>query len=213
MNHGQVTWTTSDLAPPLLTATPLGHVSALNRFNMHRCPTRRVFCGTGLEHVTRQATVRYLYHSATAATIKQRAIGDGPRNFEPRLSDEDDTLASTTSPSYPTTSLVVIFWSPNLEIKSEISCQIWKWEIVNSDDPDQDNGTKLLNYCIVIAVLDRVNPTNAVLRLGLETRWANRIGLGYVRTAMASQCESFAWYLCAADSKNNPSPQVSRYMS
>ncbi|GFX21000.1 hypothetical protein TNCV_2044761 [Trichonephila clavipes] len=24
-------------------------------------------------------------------------------------------------------------------------------EIVNPDDPDQDNGTKLLNYCIVIS--------------------------------------------------------------
>ncbi|GFS90486.1 hypothetical protein TNCV_4096951 [Trichonephila clavipes] len=27
---------------------------------------------------------------------------------------------------------------------------IRKWEIVNPDDPDQDNGAKLLNYCIVI---------------------------------------------------------------
>ncbi|GFT91165.1 transposable element Tc3 transposase [Trichonephila clavipes] len=35
---------------------------------MHRCPTRRVFSGTGLEPVTKQATVRYLYHSATAVT-------------------------------------------------------------------------------------------------------------------------------------------------
>ncbi|GFQ67018.1 hypothetical protein TNCT_543631 [Trichonephila clavata] len=37
--------------------------------------------------------------------------------------------------------------SPNLEIGSEISLQIrdgiWKWEIVNPDDPDQDNGTKV----------------------------------------------------------------------
>ncbi|GFX30146.1 retrovirus-related Pol polyprotein from transposon opus [Trichonephila clavipes] len=41
---------------------------ALDRFNVHRCPTRRVFNGTGLEIVTRQATVRYLYHSSTAAT-------------------------------------------------------------------------------------------------------------------------------------------------
>ncbi|GFT12533.1 uncharacterized protein TNCV_5093351 [Trichonephila clavipes] len=33
---------------------------------------------------------------------------------------------------------------------SEISQQIWKWEIVNPDDPDHDKGAKLLNYCIVI---------------------------------------------------------------
>ncbi|GFT24726.1 uncharacterized protein TNCV_2856521 [Trichonephila clavipes] len=70
LNPGQVTWTTPELAPPLLTTTPHQRedVSALDRFNVHRCPTRRVFSGTGLEPVTKQATVRYLYHSATAAT-------------------------------------------------------------------------------------------------------------------------------------------------
>ncbi|GFV13693.1 uncharacterized protein TNCV_5009751 [Trichonephila clavipes] len=70
LNHGQVTWTTPELAPPLLTTTPHQRkdVSALDRFNVHRCPTRRVFSGTGIEPVTKQATVRYLYHSATAAT-------------------------------------------------------------------------------------------------------------------------------------------------
>ncbi|GFW87886.1 uncharacterized protein TNCV_1359901 [Trichonephila clavipes] len=69
LNHGQVTWTTPDLASPLLTTTPHQRedISALDRFNVHRCPTRCVFSGTGLELVTRQATVRYLYHSATAA--------------------------------------------------------------------------------------------------------------------------------------------------
>ncbi|GFT24453.1 uncharacterized protein TNCV_3252751 [Trichonephila clavipes] len=68
LNHGQVTWTTPELAPPLLTTTPHQRedVSALDRFNVHRCPTRRVFSGTGLVLVTRQATIRYLYHSATA---------------------------------------------------------------------------------------------------------------------------------------------------
>ncbi|GFS95985.1 transposable element Tcb2 transposase [Trichonephila clavipes] len=71
LNHGQVTWTTPDLAPPLLTTTPHQRedVSALDRFNVHRCPTRRVFSGTGLELLTRQTTVRYLYYSATAATM------------------------------------------------------------------------------------------------------------------------------------------------
>ncbi|GFV11950.1 hypothetical protein TNCV_3181811 [Trichonephila clavipes] len=33
---------------------------------------------------------------------------------------------------------------------SGVCRQIWKWKIVNPDGPDQDNGTKLLNYCIVI---------------------------------------------------------------
>ncbi|GFX13750.1 uncharacterized protein TNCV_599591 [Trichonephila clavipes] len=70
LNHGQVTWTTPELAPPLLTTTPHQRedVSALDRFNVHRCPTWRVFSGTGFEPVTKQATVRYLYHSATAAS-------------------------------------------------------------------------------------------------------------------------------------------------
>ncbi|GFX01158.1 uncharacterized protein TNCV_4581241 [Trichonephila clavipes] len=58
------------MAPPLLTTTPHQRedVSALDRFNVHRCPTRRVLSGTGLELVTIQATIRYLYHSTTAAT-------------------------------------------------------------------------------------------------------------------------------------------------
>ncbi|GFX73572.1 uncharacterized protein TNCV_2342771 [Trichonephila clavipes] len=75
LNHGQVTWTTP-VAPPLLTTTPHQQedVSALDRFNVHRCPTRRVFSGTGLEPVTKQATVRYLYHSATAATPFSRNV-------------------------------------------------------------------------------------------------------------------------------------------
>ncbi|GFS57178.1 uncharacterized protein TNCV_4239241 [Trichonephila clavipes] len=60
LNHGQVTWTTPELAPPLLTTTPHQRedVSALDRFNVHRCPTRRVFSGTGLKLVTRQATIK-----------------------------------------------------------------------------------------------------------------------------------------------------------
>ncbi|GFV37843.1 uncharacterized protein TNCV_2662561 [Trichonephila clavipes] len=84
LNHGQVTWTTPELASPLPATTPhlREDVSALDIFNVHRYPTRRVFSGTGLELVTRQATIRYPYHSATAATN---------RNFEPRSSDEKDT--------------------------------------------------------------------------------------------------------------------------
>ncbi|GFV32656.1 hypothetical protein TNCV_441481 [Trichonephila clavipes] len=49
----------------------LEDISALDRFNVHRCPTRWVFSATGFEHVTRQATVRYLYHSSTADTALQ----------------------------------------------------------------------------------------------------------------------------------------------
>ncbi|GFU29667.1 uncharacterized protein TNCV_2408801 [Trichonephila clavipes] len=76
LNHGQVTWPTPELAPPLLTTTPhqWEDVSALDRFNVHRCPTRRVFRGNRLELMTRQATIRYLYHSATAACLVQNYV-------------------------------------------------------------------------------------------------------------------------------------------
>ncbi|GFV11957.1 uncharacterized protein TNCV_4635281, partial [Trichonephila clavipes] len=70
LNHGQVTWMTSELAPPLLT-TPTHQredVCVLDRFNVHRSSARRLFSGTVLELVTRPAMIRYLDHSATAAT-------------------------------------------------------------------------------------------------------------------------------------------------
>ncbi|GFT79817.1 uncharacterized protein TNCV_4597451 [Trichonephila clavipes] len=53
LNHCQVTWTTPELAPTLLTTTPHQRedVSALDRLNVHRCPTWRVFSGTALELV------------------------------------------------------------------------------------------------------------------------------------------------------------------
>ncbi|GFU76962.1 uncharacterized protein TNCV_4521181 [Trichonephila clavipes] len=61
---------TLELAPPLLTTTPHQQedVSALDRFNVHRCPTRWVFSGTGLELMTRQAT----WHGGTE-TIRRAA--------------------------------------------------------------------------------------------------------------------------------------------
>ncbi|GFV44672.1 uncharacterized protein TNCV_212261 [Trichonephila clavipes] len=130
LNHGQVTWWTPELAPPLLTTTPHQRedVSALDRFNVHRCPTRRVFSGTGLEPVTKQATVRYLYHSATAATwlavhtptkssgLQTVTSDQGPRNslqqgaryFTPVVScsivhhaGDSTILLSSTSEEYP----------------------------------------------------------------------------------------------------------------
>ncbi|GFU09438.1 uncharacterized protein TNCV_5015621 [Trichonephila clavipes] len=56
LKHGQMTRATPELALPLLTTTPHQRedISALDRFNVHRCPTRRVFCGTGLELETCQ---------------------------------------------------------------------------------------------------------------------------------------------------------------
>ncbi|GFT68890.1 uncharacterized protein TNCV_1804241 [Trichonephila clavipes] len=54
LNHGQVTWTTPELVPPLLTTTPhqWEDISALGRFKVIRCPIRWVFSGTGHELVT-----------------------------------------------------------------------------------------------------------------------------------------------------------------
>ncbi|GFV52729.1 RNase H domain-containing protein [Trichonephila clavipes] len=68
-----MTWTTPELAHPLLTTPPYQRedASALDRFNVHRCPTRWVLSGTGIELVTRQATIRYLYNSATEDTFRR----------------------------------------------------------------------------------------------------------------------------------------------
>ncbi|GFU57015.1 uncharacterized protein TNCV_1778891 [Trichonephila clavipes] len=51
LSNDQVTWTAPELAPLLLTTTPHQRedVSALDRFNVHRCPTQRIFSGTGLK--------------------------------------------------------------------------------------------------------------------------------------------------------------------
>ncbi|GFU70347.1 uncharacterized protein TNCV_2106861 [Trichonephila clavipes] len=61
---------TPELTSPLLTTTPHQRedVSALERFNLHRCSTWWFFSGTGLELVIRQAMIRYLYHLVSAAT-------------------------------------------------------------------------------------------------------------------------------------------------
>ncbi|GFW01713.1 uncharacterized protein TNCV_4086281 [Trichonephila clavipes] len=54
LNHGQVTWTKPELAPSSTNyhTTPREDISALDRFNVHRCSTRRVFNGTGIELMT-----------------------------------------------------------------------------------------------------------------------------------------------------------------
>ncbi|GFV76646.1 uncharacterized protein TNCV_4728661 [Trichonephila clavipes] len=71
---------TPELAPPLLTTTPQQreNVSTLDGLNVHRCPTWRVFSGTGLELVTRQATIRYLSQLSTAATCLISTPGLSP---------------------------------------------------------------------------------------------------------------------------------------
>ncbi|GFV15338.1 integrase catalytic domain-containing protein [Trichonephila clavipes] len=68
LNHGQVTWTTPELAPlsPNYHTTPTG-----GRFSSRQTGTPS---GTGLELVTRQATIRYLYHSATVAKFSNKKL-------------------------------------------------------------------------------------------------------------------------------------------
>ncbi|GFW04865.1 uncharacterized protein TNCV_4881001 [Trichonephila clavipes] len=76
LNHGQVTRTTPELALPLLTTTPQQweDVSALDRFSVHRCPTRRVFSGTELE-LTHDvpAMIRYFNHWALFKSFSNNA--------------------------------------------------------------------------------------------------------------------------------------------
>ncbi|GFS71702.1 hypothetical protein TNCV_2995031 [Trichonephila clavipes] len=54
--------------PPNYLTTPTGGRLSSRKLIVHRSHTRRDFSGTGLELVTRPATIRYLNHSATAAT-------------------------------------------------------------------------------------------------------------------------------------------------
>ncbi|GFW58542.1 hypothetical protein TNCV_718421 [Trichonephila clavipes] len=80
---------------------------------MHRCPTRRDFSGTGFEPVTKQATVRYLYHSATAATsilwmARQPRVGLGllkkpfpSQPSSPRVAEQCDVNIQSIKPSQP----------------------------------------------------------------------------------------------------------------
>ncbi|GFW18810.1 putative transposable element [Trichonephila clavipes] len=87
LSHGQVTWTTPELAPPLQTTTPhqREEVSALDRFNVHRCPTRRElrFQQDGATCHTARATIDLLKD-----TFGDRLIPRfGPVNWPPRSSD------------------------------------------------------------------------------------------------------------------------------
>ncbi|GFW20169.1 uncharacterized protein TNCV_2321101 [Trichonephila clavipes] len=76
LNHGQVTWTTPELTPSLLTTTPRQRedVSALDRFNLHRCPTLWVFSDTGIGTHGMAVMIRYLDHWATATPTMVRIV-------------------------------------------------------------------------------------------------------------------------------------------
>ncbi|GFV41026.1 uncharacterized protein TNCV_2666171 [Trichonephila clavipes] len=87
---------TPELAPPLLTTTPHQRedVSALDRFNVHRCPTRRVFSGTGLEPELWLQQDGATCHTARATIdLLKDTFGDhlisrfGPVNGPPRSCD------------------------------------------------------------------------------------------------------------------------------
>ncbi|GFV26643.1 MULE domain-containing protein [Trichonephila clavipes] len=78
---------TPELAPP----SPNYHTTphqredgrALDRFNVYRSPTRRVFSRNGFELVTKPATIPYLDRSATAASFRTPGY--------PTLVDKDDS--------------------------------------------------------------------------------------------------------------------------
>ncbi|GFU83496.1 probable RNA-directed DNA polymerase from transposon X-element [Trichonephila clavipes] len=87
--------------PPLLTTTPHQRedVSAIDRFNVHRCPTRRVFSDTGLELVTRQATSdTYTTRLPRPHPLeKAEVIADSlQQQFEPNTEAENDRFTART---------------------------------------------------------------------------------------------------------------------
>ncbi|GFV13867.1 hypothetical protein TNCV_523461 [Trichonephila clavipes] len=70
LNHGQVTWMTPELTPPSPNYHTNGRTFEISTdFTCIAPPVRRVFSGTGPELVKRPAAIRYLDHSATAATL------------------------------------------------------------------------------------------------------------------------------------------------
>ncbi|GFV56412.1 hypothetical protein TNCV_1709621 [Trichonephila clavipes] len=92
LNHGQVTRTTPNWKPPLLTPTPHEMRRRLNfdRLNVHR-PLPYT---TGLQ--------LYKARAHDTPVTYTRTFGDELRNFGPWSSDVDDTSADTPSPNYHT---------------------------------------------------------------------------------------------------------------
>ncbi|GFV45131.1 uncharacterized protein TNCV_2792061 [Trichonephila clavipes] len=112
-SHGQEPWTTPELAPPLLTTTPYQRedVLALDRFNLHRCPTRRVFSGTGFELMTRLCRgVIAVYRVLQNSSDKFRRMIVGPMG---------------TTNHYRTWVLQTTFSRTNLQKNYEWGCVDW----------------------------------------------------------------------------------------
>ncbi|GFT09192.1 uncharacterized protein TNCV_4106211 [Trichonephila clavipes] len=83
LNHGQVTWTTPELAPLLLTTAPHQRedVSTLERFNVNHCPTRQIKAGT---EVLRTIAV-YPGYSAEICPVPRRQIAMGFSTLHRRI--------------------------------------------------------------------------------------------------------------------------------
>ncbi|GFV45019.1 uncharacterized protein TNCV_2169781 [Trichonephila clavipes] len=115
LNHGQVTWTTPELAPPLLTTTPHQRedVSALDRFNVHRCPTRRVFSGTGIE-LTTCLPCSYdnptpLAHADTSRDVLPRGGTSQGILFDDALKHVTETVHQATIDGFDSETLTCVF--------------------------------------------------------------------------------------------------------
>ncbi|GFW75312.1 hypothetical protein TNCV_4189661 [Trichonephila clavipes] len=126
LNHGQVTWTTPELAPPSPNYHTNGRTFQLSTDLRASLPdTAGLYWYWPRTHGM-PAMSRYLDHCATAAPQLRevgkfnvavselaniydtlfscsRAFGYIPRNFEPWLSDEDDTRVGTPYPKFLTT--------------------------------------------------------------------------------------------------------------
>ncbi|GFT03772.1 hypothetical protein TNCV_411521 [Trichonephila clavipes] len=74
LKNGQMTRATHELAPPLLTTTPHQRedISALDRFNVHRCPTRRV---AAVAEWYRHRIVAGFVTSSSPVPLKTRRVG------------------------------------------------------------------------------------------------------------------------------------------
>ncbi|GFX74584.1 uncharacterized protein TNCV_1158011 [Trichonephila clavipes] len=100
LNQGQVTWTTPELAPPLLTTTPhqLEDVSALDRFNVHRCPTRRVFSGIAGDI---EDTSSELHNEECDEEDVEAWMACDAENCGFQMLNDDEIVTSVQEESYP----------------------------------------------------------------------------------------------------------------
>ncbi|GFU76208.1 putative RNA-directed DNA polymerase from transposon X-element [Trichonephila clavipes] len=89
---------------------------------------------------------------------------------------------------------------------------VWSFTLPKKENIHKKQKVKRLDSHREPIMCMSVSKDGTLAVSGLGTRLTFGIGLRHFRTAITSQCEPFAGYLCAAESKHHYSPQISRHM-